>query len=269
MSIVVHKLDIILSRLNKIENEVQDLKEKIEAVDTSTDEHNIMITAMVNETKVHLSHEVFKLNVKLSETTDVFSSQSDALSSKVDSLSTQTESLTSAVNTLSSQSNVLVSNVTSLSESLTSSVDTLSSNTSTLTTRVDLVASRMDGLTSAFTDSPLSIQVQNLTSLAGMAKDMLQDIRQDQTLSLIVDKIPYNVKSSSSCMQLSEDYPTANSGYYWMTDQTGSPVSTLLHYKLTAKPSLFLPAASSRPPACCIRLLLGDQWDHAACQGLL
>ena len=88
------------------------------------------------------------------------------------------------------------------------------------------MASRMDGLTSAFTDSPLSIQVQNLTSLAGMAKDMLQDIRQDQTLSLIVDKIPYNVKSTSSCMQLSEDYPTANSGYYWMTDHTGSPVST-------------------------------------------
>ena len=354
-----------------------------------------MITAMVNETKVYLSHEVLKLNAKLSETTDVFSSQSDALSSKVDSLSTQTESLTSSVNTLSSQSNVLVSNVTSLSESLTSSVDTLSSNTGTLTTRVDLVASnmdglasvvgslgertdtltttasslvssteglttkvnfldtqvytltsevkivssdvkylnstvvsleshtnnltttvtsllfsnraltstlhhttttltntvstlsiqvgnlyeklceatnnlssqshaltikvgslstqtqsltssvdtlssntgtlttrvdlvasRMDGLTSAFTDSPLSIQVQNLTSLAGMAKDMLQDIRQDQTLSLIVDKIPYNVKSTSPCMQLSEDYPTANSGYYWMTDQTGSPVST-------------------------------------------
>ena len=84
----------------------------------------------------------------------------------------------------------------------------------------------MDGLTSAFTDSPLSIQVQNLTSLAGMAKDMLQDIRQDQTLSVIVDKIPYNVISTSSCMQLSEDYPMANSGYYWMTDHTGSPVST-------------------------------------------
>ena len=84
----------------------------------------------------------------------------------------------------------------------------------------------MDNLTSAFTDSPLSIQVQNLTSLADMAKDMLQDIRQDQTLSLIIDKIPYNVKSTSSCMQLSEDYPLANSGYYWMTDHTGSPVST-------------------------------------------
>ena len=159
---------------------------------------------MLNDTKVHLSHEVFKL-------------------------STQTESLTSSVDTLLSQNNVLASKVTSLStqtQSLTSSVDTLSSNTDTLTTRVDLMASRMDGLTSAFTDSPLSIQVQNLTSLAGMAKNMLQDIRQDQTLSLIVDKIPYNIKSTSPCMQLSEDYPIANSGYYWMTDHTGSPVST-------------------------------------------
>ena len=213
MSIVVQKLDIILSRLIKIENEVQDLKGK-----------QTVVKEMVNETKVHLSHEVFKLNVKMSEI--VFSSQSDVLSSRVDSLSTLTESLTSSVDTLSSQSNVLASKVTSLStqtQSLTSSVDTLSSNTSTLTTKVDLVASRMDGLTSAFTDSPLSIQVQNLTSLAGITKDMLQDIRQDQTLSLIVDKIPY---STSSCMQLSEDYPMANSGYYWTTDHTGSPVST-------------------------------------------
>ena len=76
----------------------------------------------------------------------------------------------------------------------------------------------MDGLTSAFTDSPLSIQVQNLTSLAGMAKDMLQDIRQDQTLSLIIDKVPYN-ESTSSCMQLFEDYPMAR---FWLLldDQT-------------------------------------------------
>ena len=118
------------------------------------------------------------------------------------------EKKSEATNNLSSQSNALTIKVGSLStqtQSLTSSVDTLSSNTGTLTTRVDLVASRMDGLTSAFTESPLSIQVQNLTSLAGMANDMLQDIRQDQTLSLIVDKIPYDVKSSSSCMQLSED----------------------------------------------------------------
>ena len=139
------------------------------------------------------------LHEKLSEDTSNLLSQSNALTIKVGSLSTQTQSLTSKVNSLSS-------------------------NTSTLTTRVDLVASRMDGLTSAFTNSPLSIQVQNLTSLAGMAKDMLQDIRQDQTLSLIVDKIPYT--STSSCMQLFEDYPMANSGYYWMTDHTGSPVST-------------------------------------------
>ena len=243
-----------MARLNKIENEVQDLKGK-----------QTIVKEMVNETKVRLSREVSKLNVKLCETTDVFSSRSDAL---FDSLSTLTESLTSSVDTLSSQNNVLASKVTSLSaqtesltskvdtlssntdiavlsnraftrtlqikvgslltqtQSLTSSVDTLSSNTGTLTTRVDLVASRIDGLTNAFTDGPLSIQVQNLTSLAGMAKTTLQDIRQDQTLSLIVDKIPYNVKSTSSCMQLSDDYPTANSGYYWMTDYTGSPVST-------------------------------------------
>ena len=84
----------------------------------------------------------------------------------------------------------------------------------------------MDGLTSTLNDSPLSIQVQNLTSLAGIAKDMLQDIRQDQILSLIVDKIPYNVKSTFPCIQFSEDYPMANSGYYWMRDQTSSPVST-------------------------------------------
>ena len=220
---VLQELRIIRSRLNKIENEVQDLKGK-----------QTIVKEMVNETKVHLSHEVFKLNVKLSETTDVFSSQSDALSSKVDSLSTQTEYLTSSVNTFSSQSNALVSNITSLSESMTSSVDTLSSNTDTLTTRVDLVASRMDGLTSAFTDSPLSIQVQNLTSLAGMAKDILQDIQQAQTLSSIIDKIP----STSSCTQLSEDYPMASSGYYWMTDQTSSPVSTYCIINLELNPAL-------------------------------
>ena len=158
-------------------------------------------TTTLTNTVSTLNFKVGHLYEKLSEATNNLSSQSNALTIKVGSLSTQTQSLTS-------------------------SVDTLSSNTSTLTTRVDLVASRMDGLTSAFTDSPLSIQVQNLTSHAGMAKDMLQDIWQDQTLSLIVDKIPYNVKSTSSCMQLSEDYPTANSGYYWMTDHTGSPVST-------------------------------------------
>ena len=133
-----------------------------------------MITAMVNETKVHLR-----------ETTEVFSSQSDALSSKVVSLSTQTECLASSIDALSSQSNVRASKVTSL-----------------------------------------SAQTESLTSLTGMAKDMHQDIRQDQTLSLIVDKIPSNVKSTSPCMQLSEHYPMANSGYYWMiTDHTGSPVS--------------------------------------------
>ena len=54
---------------------------------------------------------------------------------------------------------------------------------------------------------------------------MLQDIRQAQTLSSIIDKIPYT-ESTSRCLQLSEDYPMASSGYYWMTDQTGSPVST-------------------------------------------
>ena len=158
-------------------------------------------TTTLTNTVSTLNFQVGNLYEKLSEATNNLSSQSHALTIKVGFLSTQTQSLTS-------------------------SVDTLSSNTGTLTTRVDLVASQMDGLTCAFTDSPLSIQVQNLTSLAGMANDMLQDIRQDQTLSLIVDKIPYNVKSSSSCMQLSEDYPMANSGYYWMIDQTGSPVST-------------------------------------------
>ena len=58
-----------------------------------------------------------------------------------------------------------------------------------------------------------------------VAKTMLQDIRQAQTLSSIIDKIPYT-ESTSRCLQLSEDYPMASSGYYWMTDQTGSPVST-------------------------------------------
>ena len=158
-------------------------------------------TTTLTNTVSTLNFKVGNLYEKLSEATNNISSQSNAQTIKVDSLSTQTQSLTS-------------------------SVDTLSSNTSTLTTRVDLVASRMDDLTSAFTDSPLGIQVQNLTSLAGMAKDMLQDIRQDQTLSLIVDKIPYNIKSTVPCMQLSEDYPMANSAYYWMIDQTGSPVST-------------------------------------------
>ena len=169
---------------------------------------NRALTSTLHYTTTTLTNTVSTLNIQvgnltrqLSEATSNLSLQGDALTIKVGSLSTQTQSLTSKV-------------------------DTLSSNTSTLTTRVDLVASRMDDLTSAFTDSPLSIQVQNLTSLAGTAKDMLQDIRQDQTLSLIVDKIPYNIKSASSCMQLSEDYSVTNSGYYWMTDQTGSPVST-------------------------------------------
>ena len=51
---------------------------------------------------------------------------------------------------------------------------------------------------------------------------MITAIQQAQTLSSIIDKIPYN-ESTSSCMQLFEDYPMARSGYYWMT---GSPVST-------------------------------------------
>ena len=249
------KLDTILNsllpRLDKIDNVVQNLKKgqtvlkrKIKAVDATMAEHSVMVIATANETKVHLSSEVLKLYETFSEANDNLSSQIHTLTSKVNSLCTQTEFLTTSVDTLSSNtdtlttkvdlvasrlSHTITSRVNSLStqtQSLTSSVDTLSSNTGTLTTRVDLVASRMDGLTSAFTDSPLSIQVQNLTSLAGMAKDMLQDVRQDQTLSFIVDKIPYNVKSTSSCMQLSEDYPLANSGYYWMTGHTGSPVST-------------------------------------------
>ena len=169
-------------------------------------------TTTLTNTVSTLNFQVGNLYEKLSEATNNLSSQSNALTIKVGSLSTQTQSLTS-------------------------SVDTLSSNTSTLTTRVDLVASRMDGLTSAFTDSPLSIQVQNLTSLAGMAKDMLQDILQDQTLSLIVDKIPYNVKSTSTCMQLFDDYPMANSGYYWMTDKTGSPVSTYCNLNSVLNPA--------------------------------
>ena len=180
---------------------------------------NLALTSTLHYTTTTLTNTVSTLNFqvgnlyeKLSEATNNHSSQSNALTIKVGSLSTQTQSLTS-------------------------SVDTLSSNTSTLTTRVDLVASRMDGLTSAFTDSPLSIQVRNLTSLAGMAKDMLQDIRLDQTFSLIVDKIPYKVKSTSSCMQLSEDYPMANSGYYWMTDHTSSPVSTYCFINLELNPA--------------------------------
>ena len=331
---ILMRLQTILPRLDKIDNEVQNIKDgqtvlkrKIKAVDATMAEHSAMVIATANETKLHLSREVFKLYEKLSKDNDNLSSQSNTLTN---SLSTQTQSLTSSVDTLSSDTDTLTTKVdlvasrmdgvtsaigslgertdtltatasllvssteglttkvnfldtqvytltsevkivssdikylnstvvsleshtnnlttfTSLlfsnraltstlqiklgslstqTQSLTSSVDTLSSNTSTLTTRVDLVASRMDGLTSAFTDSPLSIQVQNLTSLAGMAKTMLQDIRQDQTLSLIVDKIPYNVKSTFPCIQLSEDYPMANSGYYWMRDQTGSPVST-------------------------------------------
>ena len=69
MFIIVQKLDVILSRLNEIKNEVQDLKGeqtgKIAAVDASTDEHRVMITVMVNETKVHLREttEVFHLKV--------------------------------------------------------------------------------------------------------------------------------------------------------------------------------------------------------------
>ena len=169
------------------------------------------------------------LTSTLHYTTTTLTNTVSTLNFQVGNLTSLYEELSEATSNLSSQSNALTIKVGSLStqtQSLTCSVDTLSSNTGTLTTRVDLVASRMDGLTSAFTDSPLSIQVQNLTSLAIMAKDMLQDIRQYQTLSSIVDKIPYNVKSTSQCMQLSEDYPMANSGYYWMTDHTSSPVST-------------------------------------------
>ena len=55
-----------------------------------------------------------------------------------------------------------------------------------------------------------------------MAKDRFQ---QYVTLPSIVDKIPYNINSTSPCKQLAGDYPTANSGYYWVSSKDGSPVS--------------------------------------------
>ena len=221
------RVDLVASRMDGLVSVVGSLGER---TDTLTSTASLLVSSTEGlTTKVNfLDTQVYTLASEVK----IVSSDVKYLNNTVVSLESHTNNLITSVTSLVLSNRALTSTlqnkVGSLStqtQSLTSSVDTLSSNTGTLTTRVDLVASRMDGLTSAFTDSPLSIQVQNLTSLTGMAKDMLQDIRQDQTLSLIVDKIPYNVKSTSQCMQLSEDYPMANSGYYWMTDHTGSPVS--------------------------------------------
>ena len=231
-SLLVSSTEGLTTKVNFLDTQVYTLTSEVKVVCSDVKYLNSTVVSLESHTN-NLTTTVTSLVFSNRALTSTLHYTTTTLTNTVSTLSIQVgnlyEKLSEATNNLSSQSNALTIKVGSLStqtQSLTSSVDTLSSNTSTLTTRVDLVASRMDGLTSAFTDSPLSIQVQNLTSLAGMAKDMLQDIRQDQTLSLIVDKIPYNVKSTSSCMQLSEDYPMANSGYYWMTDHTGSPVST-------------------------------------------
>ena len=242
-----------------------------------------MISATVNETNVHLSREVLELQMKFSEATDIFVSQSGALSSKIDSLSTRTDTITiiasslvATTTTLSSETDTLSSKVDSLSknadtltitasslvsttttlcsetsdlaskvdslstktQSLTSSVDALSSNTSTLATRVDLVASHTHGLVSELTNSvnSISVQVENLTNLTSMAKDRFQ---QDITLSSIVDKISYDINSTSPCKQLAEEYPTAKSGYYWVSNQGSDPVSTycIMNSELQPAPS--------------------------------
>ena len=225
------KVDLVASRMDGLASVVGSLGERTDTL-TSTASSLVSSTEGLTTKVNFLDTQVYTLTSEV-KIVKVVSSDVKYLNSTVVSLESHTNNLTTSVTSLVLSNRALTStlqiklgSLSTQTQSLTSSVNTLSSNTGTLTTRVDLVASRMDGLTSAFTDSPLSIQVQNLTSLAGMANDMLQDIRQDQTLSLIVDKIPYNVKSTSSCMQLSEDYPTANSGYYWMTDHTGSPVST-------------------------------------------
>ena len=221
------RVDLVASRMVGLASAVGSLGER---TDTLTTTASLLVSSTEGlTTKANfLDTQVYTLASEVK----IVSSNVKYLNSTVVSLESHTNNLTTSVTSLVLSNRALTStlqiklgSLSTQTQSLTSSVNTLSSNTDTLTTRVDLVASQMDGLTSAFTDSPLSIQVQNLTSHAGMAKDMLQDIRQDRTLSLIVDKIPYNIKSTSPCMQLSEDYPTANSGYYWMTDQTGSPVS--------------------------------------------
>ena len=222
------RVDLVASRMDGLASVVGSLGE---CTDTLTSTASSLVSSTEGlTTKVNfLDTQVHTLTSEVK----IVSSDVKYLISTVVSLESHTNNLTTSVTSLVVSNRALTStlqiklgSLSTQTQSLTSSVNTLSSNTSNLTTRVDLVASRMDGLTSAFTDSPLSIQVQNLTSLAGMAKDMLQDIQQDQTLSLIVDKIPYNIKSTFPCMQLSEDYPMANSGYYWMIDQTGSAVST-------------------------------------------
>ena len=264
----------LTSKVNSLSTQTQSLTSSVDTLSSNTDTLTTRVD-LVASRMVGLASAVGSLGERtdtLTTTASLLVSSTEGLTTKVNFLDTQVYTLTSEVKivssdvkylnstvvSLESHTNNLTTSVTSLvlsnraltsilqiklgslstqTQSLTSSVNTLSSNTDTLTTRVDLVASRMDGLTSAFTDSPLSIQVQNLTSHAGMAKDMLQDIRQDQTLSLIVDKIPCNIKSTSPCMQLSEDYPTANSGYYWMTDQTGSPVSTYCFINFELNPA--------------------------------
>ena len=219
------RVDLVASRMDGLASVVGSLGERIDTL-TSTSRSLVSSTEGLTTKVNFLDTQVYTLTSEVK----IVSSDVKYLNSTVVSLESHTNNLTTSVTSLvlsnralTSTLQIKVGSLSTQTQSLSSSVDTLSSNTGTLTTRVDLVASRMDGLTSAFTDSPLSIQVQNLTSLTGMAKDMLQDIQQDQTLSLIVDKIPYNVKSTSSCMQLFEDYPMARSGYYWMT---GSPVST-------------------------------------------
>ena len=272
-----------MSRLDEIESKVQDLRDGQTTLQKTVNEQNIMISATVNETNVHLSREVLELQMKFSEATDIFVSQSEALSSKIDSLSTRTDTITiiasslvattstlssetdtlsskvdslsknadtltitasslvSTTTTLCSETNDLASKVDSLStqtESLTSSVDALSSNTSTLTTRVDLVASHTHGLVSELTNSvdAISVQVENLTNLTSTAKDRFQ---QDLTLSSIVDKISYDINSTFPCKQLAEEYPTAKSGYYWVSSQGSDPVSTycVMNSELQPAPS--------------------------------
>ena len=217
------------------------LSSKIDSLSTRTDTITIIASSLVATTTT------------LSSDTDTLSSKVDSLSKNADNLNITASLLVYTTATLCSETNDLASKVDSLSTqtvSLTSSVDSLSSNTSTFTTRVDL--SHTHGLLSRLTYNvdTLSDQVENLTSLANMAKDRFQ---QDVTLSSIIDKIPYNINSTSPCKQLAGDYPTANSGYYWVSSKDGSPVSIYcIMNSCRAATSHFLPAASTRPPSCCI-----------------
>ena len=149
-----------MSRLDEIENEVQDLKDGQTTLHKRVDEQSIITSARVNETNVHLSHEIVELQVKLSEATNVFSSQSEALSSKIDSLSRRTDTITIIASSLVTTTNIL----STATKALRSKVDSLSTRTDTIT----VIASSLVNTTNTLSNETdaLSSKVDSLSTHA-------------------------------------------------------------------------------------------------------